>query len=129
MSHASHHDYLNSQVQAGRTRSDSNASYTSDRLVAAANRQDLASRLANIAASKHAHTTSASSISSGKSGHRSRPVANEAIALGDKIMVNLDPPIQKFMESTAEDLRMGDIELLLADYKRLAIALQQANAS
>lgn len=42
--------------------------------------------------------------------------------------VRIDPPIQRFMEiQDARDLRLGDVAVLLEDYKRLASALARAN--
>lgn len=41
----------------------------------------------------------------------------------------IDPPIQRFMETQdARDLRVGDIALLLEDYKRLATAISRTGA-
>jgi hypothetical protein len=40
----------------------------------------------------------------------------------------LDPPIRRFLEvQDAQDLRVGEVAVLLQDYKRLAAALFQAN--
>lgn len=44
--------------------------------------------------------------------------------------VKVDPPIQRFLETQdARDLRIGDVAVLLEDYKRLAAALHKATES
>ncbi|KAJ5273139.1 Vacuolar sorting protein 9 subgroup [Penicillium angulare] len=41
----------------------------------------------------------------------------------------IDPPIQRFLDTqNASDLRLGDVAILLEDYKRLAAALQKSAA-
>lgn len=43
---------------------------------------------------------------------------------------NMEPPIQRFLETQdANDLRLGDVALLLEDYKRLAAALSQTRTA
>ncbi|KAJ5215202.1 uncharacterized protein N7498_001609 [Penicillium cinerascens] len=42
---------------------------------------------------------------------------------------NVDPPIQRFLETQdVRDLRIGDVAILLEDYKRLALALSKSGA-
>ncbi|KAJ6256125.1 Vacuolar protein-sorting-associated protein [Drechslerella dactyloides] len=40
----------------------------------------------------------------------------------------LQPPVQRFLETEASDLKIGDIDLLLRDYRRLVTALKNAGA-
>ncbi|KAF3201715.1 hypothetical protein TWF191_003241 [Orbilia oligospora] len=46
----------------------------------------------------------------------------------DKTVTKIDPPIAKFLDTEVADLRIGDIDLLLQDYRRLAAALKSAGA-
>jgi hypothetical protein len=42
--------------------------------------------------------------------------------------VRIDPPIQRFLDvQDVRDLRLGDVAVLLEDYKRLATALARVN--
>ncbi|OQE42210.1 hypothetical protein PENCOP_c004G05146 [Penicillium coprophilum] len=44
-------------------------------------------------------------------------------------LLKIDPPIQRFLETQdARDLRIGDVSILLEDYKRLAAALYKCTA-
>ncbi|KAF3907364.1 hypothetical protein AA313_de0208950 [Arthrobotrys entomopaga] len=40
----------------------------------------------------------------------------------------IDPPIQRFLETNGMDLKIGDIQLLVQDYQRLAAALRKLGA-
>ncbi|EPS40453.1 hypothetical protein H072_5704 [Dactylellina haptotyla CBS 200.50] len=42
--------------------------------------------------------------------------------------LSVDPPIQKFLTTDAADLKLGDIDLLVQDYRRLANMLKNAGA-
>ncbi|KAF3196747.1 hypothetical protein TWF679_004504 [Orbilia oligospora] len=46
----------------------------------------------------------------------------------DKTVTKIDPPIARFLDTEVADLRIGDIDLLLQDYRRLAAALKSAGA-
>ena len=85
-------------------------------------RQDLASRLANIAAGKHTPTTSINSTPGSA-------VSTDSAKLTDRPsrpnLDNIDPPVQRFLTANAADLRISDVAVLLADYKRLAGAWQK----
>ncbi|KAJ5232943.1 Vacuolar sorting protein 9 subgroup [Penicillium chermesinum] len=46
------------------------------------------------------------------------------------LLPHIDPPIQRFVETQdARDLRIGDVAVLLEDYKRLAAALKAGAVS
>lgn len=38
------------------------------------------------------------------------------------------PPLQRFMDCEAEDLKLSEVAELLADYKRLALELKRRSA-
>ena len=101
-----------------RKRSDSVSSQAS--LQARLNaRQDLASRLASIA--KHGYTPSISSTASQASDidpPRTPPTTVHRAPTAQAVV-----PIPRFLDCEAEDLKLGEVALLLADYKRLAAAL------
>lgn len=114
LSHAQHYEILKS---GSRGRSDSDASTSS----AQAN-----SSLA-INAPKSAGTASpfglvTNLVSSVR--HACAPgVANDEPAVKDDSTRSDGPPIQRFLECEADDLKMSEIAILLADYKRLAARL------
>ncbi|KAF3926833.1 hypothetical protein ABW20_dc0102179 [Dactylellina cionopaga] len=43
-------------------------------------------------------------------------------------VTTIDPPIQRYLETAANDLKIGDVELLLQDYRRLALTLRNLGA-
>ena len=101
----------------GRNRTASTASQTPS-----GQRQDLASRLANIAAGKHTPTASINSTPGSVMGTDS---AKSMDRLSRINLVTIDPPMQRFLTADAADLRISDVAVLLADYKRLAAAWQK----
>ncbi|OQE32292.1 hypothetical protein PENSTE_c001G01735 [Penicillium steckii] len=62
------------------------------------------------------------------------PEANNSAAgtlpMPSTVPSKMDPPIQRFLETQdASDLRLGDVALLLEDYKRLAAVISKAGAA
>jgi len=106
MSHSQHHEVLKA---ASRPRSDSAASNSSGSVLGLqATRGGVAGAfgaVTNLVSNvRHAYTPSVSSQTS-----------NAGRTMG--------PPIQRFLECEADDLKMSEVALLLADYKRLAACL------
>ncbi|KAK6505900.1 hypothetical protein TWF506_010834 [Arthrobotrys conoides] len=64
----------------------------------------------------------------GPSGTNFDPMANSNSAPPDKLVTRVDPPISRFLDTEAANLRIGDVDLLLQDYRRLAAALKGAGA-
>ncbi|KAK6346470.1 hypothetical protein TWF730_010787 [Orbilia blumenaviensis] len=46
----------------------------------------------------------------------------------DQFTTKIEPPISKFLDTDAANLRISDVDLLLQDYRRLAAALKNAGA-
>ncbi|KAK6332221.1 hypothetical protein TWF718_002744 [Orbilia javanica] len=46
----------------------------------------------------------------------------------DQLVTRIDPPIPRFLDTEAANLRISDVDLLLQDYRRLAAALKSAGA-
>ncbi|KAK6525080.1 hypothetical protein TWF281_011954 [Arthrobotrys megalospora] len=64
----------------------------------------------------------------GPSGADIDSTAGPSTTRQDQAITKIEPPISKFLDMDATNLRIGDIDLLLQDYRRLAAALKGAGA-
>ena len=112
LSHSQHHDLLKAGngSSSGRGRSDSGASATSASRTSAA-----FSAVSNLVSNvRHSYSSSPNiQATKAEAPNPSSPVVE---------------PIHRFLQCEADDLRLSEVVLLLADYKRLAAALAEMQA-
>lgn len=109
MSHSQHHEVLKA---ANRPRSDSAASNSSGSVLG------LQATRGSVAGAFGAATNLVSNVR-----HAYTPSVSSQTSNAGKMTVM---PIQRFLECEADDLKMSEVALLLADYKRLAARLAES---
>lgn len=111
MSHSQHYEVLKS---GSRPRADSAASNSSSSAMG------LASSRTGVAGALGAVTNLVSNVR-----HAYSPSVSSQTSVSKTAQASAAPPIQRFLECEADDLKMSEVALLLADYKRLAARLKE----
>lgn len=111
MSHSQHYEVLKS---GNRPRSDSAASNSSGSAMGLANPR------IGVAGAFGAVTNLVSNVR-----HAYSPSVSSQTSISKSAQGSAAAPIQRFLECEADDLKMSEVALLLADYKRLAARLNE----